>query len=371
MGDSWQQLVGRPASGVVGVVVLLLVAISLGTGIRFWALRHADRDVAEKRLASLKTWWVLVVLLAAATLLGRLGATLLFALASALALSEFVRLARPAVAARATVLWAFGLLAVNYALVLGGQQTAWLVWLPVAAGLLLSGRFVLAGQPQDYIRTIGSLYWGLIVLGYFLSHAPALFLLPAHTNPVAGGAGWFLYLVVLTEMNDIAQALVGRRFGQHRITPVVSPHKTWEGFLGGVVITVVLALVLAPWLTPWWASAAGGQASQPAIADSLPDHSSTPGRSAPANASSPDPDHAMACPPMVRRLSPIVWAGMAGLLVSVCGFFGDINMSAVKRDVGVKDSSTLLPGQGGVIDRIDALTFTSVAFYYYVQWICP
>ena len=56
---------------------------------------------------------------------------------------------------------------------------------------------------------------------------------------------------------------------------------------------------------------------------------------------------------------------MAGVLISLFGFLGDINMSGIKRDVGVKDGSTLLPGQGGMIDRIDSLTFTAPVFYYF------
>ena len=63
-----------------------------------------------------------------------------------------------------------------------------------------------------------------------------------------------------------------------------------------------------------------------------------------------------------------LYSAVAGLLISVTGFFGDINLSAVKRDAGVKDSGTLLPGQGGVLDRIDSLTFTAPAFYCFVIW---
>ena len=59
---------------------------------------------------------------------------------------------------------------------------------------------------------------------------------------------------------------------------------------------------------------------------------------------------------------------IAAILISCAGFFGDINMSAVKRDAGVKDSSQLLPGMGGVIDRVDSLTMTAPVFVYYINW---
>ena len=59
---------------------------------------------------------------------------------------------------------------------------------------------------------------------------------------------------------------------------------------------------------------------------------------------------------------------MDPILISIAGFFGDINMSAIKREAGVKDSSKLLPGMGGVIDRVDSLTLTAPVFVYFVIW---
>jgi len=67
-------------------------------------------------------------------------------------------------------------------------------------------------------------------------------------------------------------------------------------------------------------------------------------------------------------LQPWVGPVLAAVLISLAGFFGDINMSAIKRDAGVKDSSNLLPGMGGVIDRIDSLSMTAPVFVYFVSW---
>ena len=66
---------------------------------------------------------------------------------------------------------------------------------------------------------------------------------------------------------------------------------------------------------------------------------------------------------------PMVWSALAGAVIAVSGFFGDITMSAVKRDVAVKDSGSLLPGQGGMLDRIDSLTFTAPVMFYFVYWL--
>jgi phosphatidate cytidylyltransferase len=158
-------------------------------------------------------------------------------------------------------------------------------------------------------------------------------IIPGTSSGPLGPAGWFLFLVILREANDIFQAIVGRLFGahkRHRITPVISPNKTWEGFFGGMLVVVILAPLIAPWLTTL---------DQQAGPFSIPE-----------------------------SLWPWVAPVLAAILVSLAGFFGDINMSAIKRDAGVKDSSNLLPGMGGVIDRVDSLTVTAPVFLYFVTW---
>jgi len=126
-----------------------------------------------------------------------------------------------------------------------------------------------------------------------------------------------LYLVLLTEGNDVAQYLWGKSLGRIRIVPSVSPNKTWAGFLGGVATTTALGVAIAGRLT--------------------------------------------ALPPRE--------AAIGALIVAVSGFAGDVVVSALKRDLGVKDSGALLPGHGGVLDRIDSLTYTAPLFFHYVHFL--
>jgi phosphatidate cytidylyltransferase len=172
-----------------------------------------------------------------------------------------------------------------------------------------------------------------MILVYLFSHAALITTLPLiPENQGAGVMGMFVFLVVLTESNDIAQALWGRRWGRHMIMPRVSPHKTWEGFLLGAATTVGLALLLTNLLTPLTHSSLhlGG----------------------------------------FVLYVPYLPAAIAGILIAVGGFFGDVTISTIKREVGVKDSGTLLPGQGGVLDRIDSLMFTAPMFFYFVYVFC-
>jgi phosphatidate cytidylyltransferase len=227
----------------------------------------------------------------------------------------------------------YGIALLHYLLILLGQASAFLVFVPVGGLVILTVLQLLRGNPGGYIRTIGGLFWGMMVLIYGMSHAAYLFILPATSNGPAGPAGWFLFLVILTEADDIFQAIIGRAFGahkRHRITPSISPNKTWEGLIGGMLVTIGLAILLAPWLTT--------------LADG-------PGS-----------------PVLPEPLQRYAGAALAGVAVTLAGFFGDINMSAVKRDSGVKDSSGMLPGMGGLIDRVDSLTFAAPAFVYFLEW---
>jgi len=151
---------------------------------------------------------------------------------------------------------------------------------------------------------------------YALSHVAFLVILPADGKQT--GALLALFLVGLTEFNDISQYLWGKSFGHIKVTPKVSPGKTLAGLLGGGATTALVATGLGPILTP------------------------------------------------------LTWpmALLAGTMIGIAGFCGDVVMSAIKRDRGVKDSGTLLPGHGGILDRLDSLIFTAPLFFYLIRYVC-
>ncbi|HCP14218.1 MAG TPA: phosphatidate cytidylyltransferase [Peptococcaceae bacterium] len=326
---SWPQTFSKE---LIEMLAAVYGALATGSVIRFIALRKSDETLRKKRLDSLRTWWILAGIVGAALLLGRAGICLLMAIASALAFREYARIVGTNPMDGKANVAVYLVIALNYLILYSGNIEAYSTLIPIFA-LLPAVLQLLQGRTEGYMRSTAGLYWGSIILIYAFSHSVLLFILPETANGAAGGVGWFLYLVLLTETNDIAQALVGRRFGshnRHRIVPRVSPNKTWEGFLGGMITTIILAILLAPWMT------------------TLLDISIQFGP--------------LAAP---GWLTPV----FAGILVALAGFFGDINMSAIKRDVGVKDSSSMLPGMGGLIDRIDSLTFTAPAFVSFVRAI--
>lgn len=306
-------------------IVGLFVALAVGTLVRMVAIRGAAPQSALSLQASLKTWWVLAILLTTAMILGETGILLLIASVGVLGLREFLGLIGWKVVGRPTVYLLFALVPVFYMSIFLGygeivREAAPAVFLISLGAIRASLRLV-----DGYIRSTAALLWGLMLFVYCLSHAYFLITIPDAAKPMVGNVGWFIYLVILTETNDIGQAIVGRQYGKTKITPRISPNKSLEGLIGGALVTMTLAALLAPWLTTLIRSEAFTKG--------------------------------------------VILSLLAGLLISVFGFLGDINISGIKRDAGVKDGSKLLPGQGGMIDRIDSLTFTAPIFYYFVRAI--
>jgi len=333
MNHNGENMITDTDTALYWALIALFACLVAGSIARFIALQNAEEAKRRKLLASLRTWWLLAVAVSAGLLAGRLGICLLLTAASCIAWFEFTRMSGARAEDKLAIRAGYGLIVINYLLILFGSISLFVIFLPVSSFIVLAVLLLIKGEPKGYIRSSGSLLWGIMFLGYGVSHAALLMILPGTSSGPLGPAGWFLFLVILTETDDIFQAIVGRLFGaqkRHRISPVISPNKTWEGFFGGMLVIVILAPLIAPWLTTL-----GRQAGPFSLSESLQ-----------------------------SWVAPI----LAAILISIAGFFGDINMSAIKRDAGVKDSSNLLPGMGGVIDRVDSLTMTAPVFVYFVIW---
>jgi len=303
--------------------------------------REAGRGGApiRPRLQSLRTWWIIAASLALAVAIGPWGLTVLFAATSALAIHEFFRLNTPNRNDRAERVVVFFLLLAQYAALVAARVDLLLTLVPVGAAIAPAVLRVAGDRFHDYRAVVARTLWTAILLVYLPSFALLPLLLPEGLRPVvadfvqaplpaqdrtqaepqtliprSAGVNVCLLLILLTFGDDIAQALIGRTLKGPRLTPRLSPGKTWSGFIGGLTVSLILAAALGPWLTP---------------------------------------------------LRPLQAAG-GGAIIAVAGLFGDLNISGVKRDAGVKDSGSLLPGQGGVLDRIDSLTFAAPAFIAYL-----
>ncbi|MCM1983691.1 phosphatidate cytidylyltransferase [Lyngbya confervoides] len=301
-----------PPPNVLWTLVVLLALLAIATlAIKGWQWTHPQADL-DSLQARMQSWWVILTCLGIALLLNRGAVVCFFALVSFLSLKEYLSLIPTRRVDRRVLFCAYLAIPIQYLWVWTDWYVMFLIFVPVYMFLFLPMRMLISGETEGFLRAIGTLHWGMMLTVFSLGHIAYLLMLNPAGNPGAGGAGLLLYLLILTEGNDIAQYCWGKSLGRHRIVPTLSPNKTWEGWMGGLLTTVLLAIALAPGLTPF----------------------------------------------------PWPVALVLGLLLAMAGFIGDVTLSALKRDLGVKDSGTLLPGHGGILDRIDSLTYTAPLFFH-------
>ncbi len=175
-----------------------------------------------------------------------------------------------------------------------------------SAALLLSFKSIGPVNLRPWGLTLGAALYP----GALLAHAPLL-------RAVDQGLEWVFFLIIVTFSTDTAAFFVGRAIGNRPLAPTISPKKTWEGAIGGFVTAIVVATVAATALNI-------------------------------------DAD--------------LVLIVMLGALMGIVGQAGDLVESRLKRLAGVKDSGWLIPGHGGVLDRLDSIVFNLVLVYYFVIW---
>jgi phosphatidate cytidylyltransferase len=296
---------------LTGIAGTLVVATAAGQTLR---LSVGGATIANLN-ARIGAWWTMSAAFAVAVLTGGIGSLVLFGLLSALALREFVTLSPTARADHRALAWSFFvIIPLQYVLVGIEWYGLFSILIPVYAFLLVATRIVLAGETDRFLERAATIQWGLMACVYCVSYAPALMLLDIEGYDASTGK-LLLFLVVVVQASDVLQFVWGKLIGRRRIAPAISPNKTWEGFVGGVACTTLLGTAL------WWA---------------------TP-------------------------FNPWQAAAMS-LMIALAGFAGGLVMSAIKRDRGVKDFGGLLPGHGGVLDRIDSLLFAAPIFFHVTRF---
>jgi len=225
------------AIGAIYGVLILASAIA-------WILRRASPGEATKELSQrVVSWWWMIIVFTIAILTTRVVSTIFLAFVAFLALKEYLSLIPTRRVDRGVLLWAYLSIPVQFYFAHRGWFGLFMVFIPVWMFLFLPARITLGGHTEGFLRAVGTLSWGLMITVFSLSHTAMLLSFGiAHGK----GAGPLLFLVALTQFNDVAQFTWGKLFGRHKIIPKVSPKKTWEGFLGGLVSTACVAALIGP-----------------------------------------------------------------------------------------------------------------------------
>jgi phosphatidate cytidylyltransferase len=300
-----------------GVFCVLVIASMLSAFLRYRYSPDGSNVVLENLDARVMSWWAIVALLGFAFIFGKTGVIVLFGLCSFAALREFVTLT----STRRADHWAlaasfFIVLPVQYILVWHEWYGLYSIFIPVYAFLFIPIVSVLREDTHQYLVRIAETQWALMICVFCASHVPALLSLDI---PGYQGRNVLLiaFLVIVVQSSDVFQYVWGKLLGKRKLAPSLSPSKTVEGALGGLLSASLLGASLF-WITPF---------------------------------------------------SPLQ-AALMSLLITLMGMFGGLVLSAIKRDRGVKDWGHLIAGHGGFIDRLDSVVFSAPVFFHVVRYSC-
>jgi phosphatidate cytidylyltransferase len=300
--------------------VLIAAVVLIGAAVVLALLRWGLRKDVTSIWKTYRSWLIITPLILGLIWAGRVATILGFGLIAGFGFKEF---------ARATGLYRdwwmtgavyLGIVAVVLTSLFPNPRASSPGWyglfmtVPVYVVAFLLFVPIVLNRTQGQLQALALAILGFVYIGWMFSHFPFL---ANSGRPYA----YLLYLVFAVQLNDVAAFTFGKLFGRHKFRSNISPNKTWEGALGALAVSMAL-----PWL----------------LRDTFP-HFGT--------------------------LQLI----LSGLIVGVGGQLGDLSISIIKRDIGVKDMGALIPGHGGILDRIDSLIYTAPLFlhmvdYFYVIW---
>jgi phosphatidate cytidylyltransferase len=304
--------------GLVILAVLagvLLISSAIGFILHLRFRDAASKPAIDNLNARIRAWWLMVIVVGGAILAGRNAVIALFAFISFATLREFITLTPTRRADHgALFIIFFVVLPMQYVLIWMNWYGFFSILIPVYGFLILPTLAVVFADSKNFLARTSETQWCLMICVYCISHVPALLTLsiPGYQDR---SALLIVFLLLVVQSSDVLQYVCGKLFGRHPIAPRISPSKTVEGFVGGVVCATILGASL--WrITPF---------------------------------------------------KPWQAAGMA-LVITLMGFLGGLVMSAIKRDRGVKDWGHLIEGHGGMLDRLDSVCFSAPIFFHLTRY---
>ncbi|MDV2440780.1 phosphatidate cytidylyltransferase [Acinetobacter gerneri] len=294
--------------------VILIFASTIGFILK---KKSGDRpsSVIDNLNARINAWWIMLIVLGTSIILGKVYFIILFGIISFFALREFISLLPTRRGDYFPLLIAFYfVIPYQYYLVYTDWYGLYSIFIPLYVFLLIPIASLKQEDTTHFLERSSKIQWGLMVCVFCISHVPALLNLKLPT--FQGQPIWLaLWLIMVVQASDVLQYVCGKLFGKHKVAPVLSPSKTIEGLVGGIILATALGVAMK-WLTPF------------------------------------------------TYLQAIV----IGLTVCIFGFFGGLVMSAIKRDRGVKDWGQLIHGHGGMLDRIDSICFSAPIFFHILRY---
>lgn len=300
---------------ISGVLALLVFASVLSRVLMLRVKNQDGRSVIENLAARTRAWWLMVAIFVTAFLLGPNTTIVMFAFVSYFALREFLTLTPTKHGDHKALSAAFFILIpVQYWLISSDWYGLFSIFIPIYGFLLLPSLSVFSQDTESFLERSAKIQWGVMIAIYCISHVPALMLLkiPGYEEQ---NALLIFYLMLIVQISDVLQYVFGKIFGKHKVAPIVSPSKTIEGFIGGTISATLIGAGM------WW----------------------------------------------ITPFSP-VQAGAMAFSIVMMGFLGGLVLSAVKRSLGAKDWGTMIHGHGGMMDRMDSVSFAAPIFFHLTRY---
>lgn len=308
--DATQAFSHPVTTGAVSAMRLGLLLASILVRI----LKRTQKISAEtslELLARTRSWYFLAAAMVVPILLGAAWVCGFFLLLSLFCFREFSR-ATGLNASRTAIISVIASILVTYFAVIdhwmGLFTTSWALGFCLIVVLA-----IFPDHPQGYLQRVALAVLGFALFGVSLGHL-AFISNDILFRPI------LLWILLCTELNDVFAYLSGKAIGNRKLLPNTSPNKTWGGAIGAVILTSLLATFI------------GHYVFQGTALDRLP--------------------HLLTL----------------GLLISLLGQCGDLVVSSIKRDLGIKDMSTLIPGHGGLLDRFDSLLLVAPFVFHYINY---
>ncbi|MCQ2739890.1 MAG: phosphatidate cytidylyltransferase [bacterium] len=281
-------------------------------------LQYFYKINVENLLVRMRSFLFIIIFFTIAFSFTKLIAIIFLAIISYLCLKEFLSLIPIRKTDRPALVFAYWSIPFQFYFVYINWGTMFYLFIPLYMFIMISTMMVISNNTKGFLKTLAVIQYGVMTTVYAIGYLAMISIIPFDYNLKGGSLGLLFYILVLAVSNDFFQMLFGKVFGKNKIMHNISPNKTWEGLFGGIICSSILSVIMGILLTPM----------------------------------------------------SIVQSLFVGASLSIFGFLGDVTISAIKRDIGVKDTSSLIPGHGGILDRFDSLIYLAPLFFHYIAYIC-
>jgi phosphatidate cytidylyltransferase len=300
----------NPFNLVVSILFCILIfASSIGLVFKF-----KNNNTIINLNQRIFSWWLMIIFCIPAISFGITITTLFFCILSCLSLREFLSFIPTKEGDKFVLFFSFWIIIpLQFFLILNNWYSLSSILIPTYGFFFLSVVTTFSKDTDNFLNRTSSIQWGVMLCVYGISYIPSI----QNLNIInfSSNKNLILYFLIVAQISDVFQYICGKLFGKHSLSSI-SPNKTWEGLIGGGFCATLIGLSLT-FMTPF----------------------------------------------------SYMQSWLLSLVIVITGFFGGFILSAIKRSLSVKDWGNLIPGHGGILDRIDSLALSAPIYFHLIRYL--